>query len=104
MASKGRVFDMEKETVNAQEATANNADLWTRYLSDQWSIFLNPFGVPAQAPVSEMAEGTAARVASFLTLVAAGPIAWMYNANAPSVSVATPAAPRAKRTPTEAAA
>jgi hypothetical protein len=76
---------MEKRTVNPQEATAANADLWTRYFRDQWSSFLNPFGVPAATPASEFAEGTAARVASFLTLVAAGPIAWMYNANAPSV-------------------
>ena len=72
-----------------QEATVANADLWSRYFHDQWSSFLNPFGVPAQAPVSEMAEGTGARIASFLTLVAAGPIAWMYSANAPGVTVIT---------------
>ena len=71
--------------MSTQEATVLNADLWSRYFQDQWSNFLNPFGVPAQAPVSEMAEGTAARVAGFLTFVAAGPIAWMYSANAPSV-------------------
>jgi hypothetical protein len=78
-------MQMENRTVNPQEATAANADLWTRYFHDQWSSFLNPFGVPAASPTSEFAEGTAARVASFLTLVAAGPIAWMYSANAPSV-------------------
>lgn len=71
--------------MSTQEATVLNADLWSRYFQNQWSSFLNPFGVPAQAPVSEMAEGTAARVAGFLTLVAAGPIAWMYSANAPGV-------------------
>jgi len=70
---------------STQEATVLNADLWSRYFQNQWSSFLNPFGVPAQAPVSEMAEGTAARVAGFLTFVAAGPIAWMYSANAPGV-------------------
>ena len=81
---------MEKQTVNPPEATAANADLWTRYFQDQWSSFLNPFGVPAQTPASEFAEGTGARVASFLTLVAAGPIAWMYSANAPSVTTERP--------------
>ena len=78
--------------MSTQEATVLNADLWSRYFQNQWSSFLNPFGVPAQAPVSEMAEGTAARVASFLTFVAAGPIAWMYSTNAPSV-MATDASP-----------
>ncbi len=88
-----------------QEATANNADLWTRYFQDQWSSFLNPFGVPAATPVSGVAEGTAARVAGFLTLVAAGPIAWMYNANAPEVTSATEDdAPGDRRRKAEAAA
>lgn len=80
---------MQTGIVNPPEATTANADLWTRYFQDQWSRFLNPLGGPAQDNVSEIAEGTAARVASFLTLVAAGPIAWMYNANAPSVMTPT---------------
>ena len=79
---------MERTTVNPHEATAANADLWSRYFQNQWTSFFNPFGVPAREPVSEVAEGTAARVASFLTLVAAGPIAWMYASNAPSVTAA----------------
>ena len=61
------------------EATVANADLWTAYFRDQWSRWLAPFGSPA---ASQMAEGTAARVASFLTLVAAGPIAWLYATSA----------------------
>ena len=68
------------------ESTTANADLWTRYFHDQWSQWLNPFGVPAATPVSEMAEGTAARVAGFLTLVGAGPIAWLYSANSPKIT------------------
>ena len=60
------------------EATIANADLWARYFHNEWSRWLAPFGGRANAPVSQMAEGTAARVASFLTLVAAGPIAWLY--------------------------
>lgn len=90
--------------MNPQEATAANADLWTRYFQDQWSSFLNPFGVPAATPVSGVAEGTAARVAGFLSLVAAGPIAWMYNANAPEVTEATEVDSRTERRTTEVAA
>ncbi len=64
------------------EATIANADLWAYYFRDQWSRWLAPFGARADAPVSQVAEGTAARVASFLTLVAAGPIAWLYATSA----------------------
>ncbi len=77
---------MENNDVTVHESTTANADLWTRYFHDQWSQWLNPFGTPAATPVSEMAEGTAARVAGFLTLVAAGPIAWLYSANSPRVT------------------
>ena len=65
-----------------QESTVANADLWTRYFQNEWSRW----GTPADSSVSAMAEGTAARVASFLTLVAAGPIAWLYSANQPQVT------------------
>ncbi len=74
------------------EATVANADLWARYFQDQWSRWLDPFGVLAAAPVSQVAQGTAARVASFLTLVAAGPIAWMYG-NAVMSGAASPRQP-----------
>lgn len=72
--------------VNTLESTTvANADLWTRYFQNEWSRWLNPSG-QSSTPVSEVAEGTAARVAGFLTLVAAGPIAWLYSANVPQVS------------------
>ena len=64
------------------EATIANADLWAYYFRDQWSRWLAPFGARAEAPAAQIAEGTAARVASFLTLVAAGPIAWLYATSA----------------------
>lgn len=72
--------------MTTQESTIANADLWSRYFQEEWKkSWLNPLGAPS--PVSlQMAEGTAARVANFLTLVAAGPIAWLYNANAPQVT------------------
>lgn len=69
-----------------QDSTIANADLWSRYFQEQWSRqWWNPISGATPAPVAEMAEGTAARVANFLTLVAAGPIAWLYNSNAPQV-------------------
>jgi hypothetical protein len=60
-----------------QESTIANADLWTRYFQNEWSRWSSP----SDTSVSAVAEGTAARVASFLTLVAAGPIAWLYSTN-----------------------
>lgn len=82
------------------EATIANADLWTRYFQNEWARWLALFGGPDAAPVTQMVEGAAARVASFLTLVAAGPIAQMYSANAPLVSAQTrPGEPVPIRTP-----
>jgi hypothetical protein len=66
--------------VTQHESTVANADLWSRYFQEQWSPWLSPFAS------AEVAAGTAARVAGFLTFVAAGPIAWLYNANVPNVS------------------
>ena len=72
--------------MTTQDSTVANADLWARYFQDQWRAFLNPFGMPADSPVAQIAEGTAAQVANFVTIVAAGPIAWLYNTNAPQVT------------------
>ena len=63
------------------DTTSANADLWSRYFQNEWARW-----APADSPVAEIAEGTAARVAGFLTLVAAGPIAWLYAANEPRVA------------------
>ena len=64
-----------------ESSTVANTDLWSKYFQDEWSRFLNPLGLPPASPVNQIAEGTAARVASFLTFVAAGPIAWLYTSN-----------------------
>ena len=69
--------------MNAQDSTIANADLWSKYFQDQWS-WLTPRD-RADDSVVRMAAGNGARVANFLTLVAAGPIAWMYANNAPKV-------------------
>lgn len=66
--------------MEAPDATTANADLWFRYLQDRSRSWLIPFGT-----VPEVVEGTAASVAGLLTMVAAGPIAWLYNSNVPHV-------------------
>jgi hypothetical protein len=38
----------------------------------------------------QMAAGTGARVANFLTLVAAGPVAWLYANSAPKLAPEPP--------------
>ena len=78
---------MNATDTTAEEPTIANADLWTKYFQDQWSAW-------APAPSAAVAEGAAARVASFLTLVAAGPIAWLYSANASNVTPLRDEAPR----------
>jgi hypothetical protein len=64
------------------DPTIANTAIWSHYLTEQWGRWLAPLGGRADAPASQIVEGTAARVASFLTLVAAGPIAWLYATSA----------------------
>jgi hypothetical protein len=66
--------------VNQQESTIANADLWAKYFHEQWA-WLKPLAGPDAVTV---AAGAGARIANFLTLVAAGPIAWMYTNSASS--------------------
>lgn len=70
-----------------QHSTIANADLWAKYFHDQWA-WLQPIAGPDSVTV---AAGAGARIANFLTLVAAGPVAWMY-ANSASRNV-TPLRP-----------
>jgi hypothetical protein len=79
---------VERTEMTPQEATVANTDIWAHYFEKQWGRWLDPFGLATK----EVTQGNAARVAGFLTLVAAGPIAWMFAANAPQV---VPMKPRA---------
>jgi hypothetical protein len=66
-------------TSRAQESTIANADLWSKYFQDQWGPLFGRRDASAELePVAQFAAGTGARVANFLTLVAAGPVAWLY--------------------------
>jgi hypothetical protein len=76
---------LESTNVNPQDSTVANADLWTKYFRDEWGRWMQP-SRGQDSPLAAVAESTAAQVAGFLTLVAAGPIAWLYSANAPSLS------------------
>ena len=82
--------------MDARDATANNADLWTHSLREQWSLWLDPFDLVApaatQAVVGVLAEVTAANVAGMLTMFVAPNIVRMYQTNAPEVSRALPEA------------
>jgi len=60
------------------ETTVANADLWGKYFERQWA-WLAPVAGPDAAQV---AAASGARIANLLTLIAAGPIAWLYASNA----------------------
>lgn len=64
----------QKNAANAQQSTIANADLWSKYFQDQWSPWIGR----KDDPIAQVAAGTGARVANLLTLVAAGPVAWLY--------------------------
>src|SRR5581483_11938037 len=79
MPTAGQAADSEQHHMETHEPTTANADLWAKYFQEEWGRWFRPFGATGQTPVAQVAEGTAARVASFLSLVAAGPIAWLYS-------------------------
>lgn len=72
--------------MDAPEPTAANADLWATYFRNEWGRWLSPFAGPSIAPVDEVAEGAAARVAGLLSLFAAPTIGWMYRNSAPHIT------------------
>jgi hypothetical protein len=93
MTTAGESQDTEQDEMETHEPTTANADLWSKYFQDEWGRWFQPLGGSTRTPVAQVAEGTAARVASFLSLVAAGPIAWLYNTNAPNVTQIRPEPP-----------
>ena len=76
--------------MDARDATANNADLWTHYLRQQWRQFVDPFGLAdvavAEAAARVLAEVAAANVAGVLTAVVGPAVARMYQSNAVEVT------------------
>ena len=70
---------LEERVERQPDPTVQTADMWAKYLKDQWRPWLAPLG--PQTPLSQIAEGTAARMAGFLALVVGGPIAWLYASN-----------------------
>ena len=64
---------------NEHQTTIANADLWARYFHKEWSRWTDPLGL--SQPANQIAQGTGARVANLLTLVAAGPFAWLYGSS-----------------------
>jgi hypothetical protein len=76
--------------MEARDATIHNADLWSHYLREQWSAWLDPFRLTSDrdsaAVPSGFADAAAASVASFLTMFVADPIGQMFDENAPEVT------------------
>lgn len=76
--------------MDARDATANNAELWTQYLREQWRQFVDPFGL-ADAGVADatgrvLAEVAAANVSGVLTTLVAPAVARLFQSNAPEVT------------------
>lgn len=72
-----RMLAMHHESPSS---TAANADLWTSYLHSEWSRWTRKGeqpGIFGQAAPSAI-DTIAGQVAAYLTLVAAGPLAWLY--------------------------
>ena len=67
--------------MDARDATANNADLWTQFLRHEWSQFLDPFGL-ADAAGRVFAEVAAANVSSFLTSLMGPAVGRMFDEHA----------------------
>lgn len=71
--------------MTTQDSTVANADLWSKYFEDQWRGWLTPLAGPEAARV---AAANGARIANVLTMVAAGPVAWLYASSTPKANVA----------------
>lgn len=67
-----------KDSMNQEQTTIANADLWSHYFARQWSRWLDPLGLSAPAR-RQLADGTGARVAGLLSLATAGPLGWLYG-------------------------
>jgi hypothetical protein len=81
-------WSIRETSVRQQDSTIANADLWNRYFQRQWSPWMT--SGRHDDPIAQVAAGAGARVANLLTLVAAGPIAWLYASNAPNVTPLRP--------------
>ena len=78
--------------MDARDATANNADLWTQYLRHQWRLFLDPFGIADPQITGDtadtLADMAASTVASALTALIGPPIGRMCHEEAIEVDAA----------------
>jgi len=78
--------------MDARDATANNADLWTQYLRHQWRLFLDPFGIAdpqiTNDTASALADAAASTVASALTALIGPQIGRMCHEEAIEVDAA----------------
>lgn len=93
--------------MDPRDAAANNADLWSEYLTQQWLAFVDPFRLmrtPAtEATVRSLAGAMAATVANAVSLAVGVPVTAMFRQNAPAVTraIEQQAVPEEDRIPAE---
>jgi hypothetical protein len=73
--------------MDARDATAHNADLWSTYLADQWRAWLDPFGLAASPEVTkQIADAAGATIARFVDTLIQPAVRSMYESNAPALT------------------
>lgn len=93
--------------MDPRDATANNADLWSEYLAQQWLAAIDPFRLirtpSTEAAVRTLASAVAATMADAVSLAVGVPVTAMFRQNAPAVTRAMEqqAVPEEDRIPAE---
>ena len=74
--------------MDARDTTANNADLWSCFLREQYRLWIDPFALNASSDemARTLAEASAATISSALNALLGRPIDRLYADNAPDVS------------------
>jgi hypothetical protein len=73
--------------VNASETLAANEAIWSHYLRSRGRSWLDPLGLLGRSSVGrEVSDANASRIAGFLSTIAAGPFAQLYDDKATAAS------------------
>ena len=74
--------------MDARDPAANNADLWSAFLREQWFAWLSSLGFTGAntTPTASFADAGAAAIAAWLGLTLGPAVAALYAANAAQVT------------------
>jgi hypothetical protein len=73
--------------MNPTETLEANEAIWSHYLRSQTHSWLDPLGLLGRSSVGrEVLDADASRIAGFLSAIAAGPFARLYNDKATAAS------------------